>query len=190
MPFNTQLMLTYTQKSFWDIYEKSSPFGDNNYNPGLVLGKPVIRNSKLHGIVSLAAEHESNGKDGLDSRSWNYLTLSGVYFYNAFFTVQAKLWYGALGDENPDLFNYKGYGLLALNYRSFNGRWGASLVVNPCKAAVNTTLELTFKPNRNANQYLFLQWHQGYGGSLLEYNRYASMLRFGICIRPPMRNFY
>ncbi|WP_394700040.1 phospholipase A [uncultured Draconibacterium sp.] len=27
--------LTYTQKSFWDIYLNSSPFAESNYNPGL-----------------------------------------------------------------------------------------------------------------------------------------------------------
>ncbi len=190
LPFNSFLMLTYTQKSFWDIYEESSPFGDNNYNPGLLFAAPVIRHNKLRGVASLAFEHESNGKDGLDSRSWNYFTLSGVYFYNVYFWVQAKVWYGWLDGENPDLFKYKGYGLLALNYKSRNDRIGASLVINPSKAAVNTQLELTFQPNKRANQYLFVQWYQGYDESLLEYNQYTSMIRFGICIRPPMRNLY
>ncbi|MFR3215992.1 MAG: phospholipase A [Dysgonomonas mossii] len=32
LPFNTFLYLTYTQKSYWDIYDKSAPFRDNNYN--------------------------------------------------------------------------------------------------------------------------------------------------------------
>ncbi len=53
LPFNTFLMLTYTQKSFWNIYENSSPFGDNNYNPGIVLTKPIIRNNKLRGVTAL-----------------------------------------------------------------------------------------------------------------------------------------
>lgn len=190
LPFNSFLMLTYTQKSFWDIYEHSSPFSDNNYNPGLVLAKPIIRNNKLQGMALFAFEHESNGKDGLDSRSWNYLTLSGAYFYNIYFWIQAKVWYGWLDGKNPDLFSYKGYGLLALNYKSVNDRLGASLVINPCKKAVNTQLELIFMPNKNANQYLFIQWFQGYGESLLEYHRYSSMARLGICIRPAMRNLY
>lgn len=190
LPFNSFLMLTYTQKSFWDIYEKSSPFGDNNYNPGLVLAKPVIRGNKLRGMTSLAFEHESNGKDSLDSRSWNYFTLSGIYFYNKSFSVQAKVWYGWLDGENPDLFKYRGYGMVALNYRSLNDHFGVSLVLNPCEAAVNTQMEVNLRLSKKANQYLFLQWYQGYGESLLEYNKYTSMLRLGICIRPPMRNLY
>lgn len=190
LPFNSFLMLTYTQKSFWNIYEKSSPFGDNNYNPSLLLVKPVIRDNKLRGMASFALEHESNGKDSIDSRSWNYFTLSGVYFYNAYFSVQAKVWYGWLEGENPDLFKYKGYGLLALNYRNFNDKFGVSFVINPSQVAINTQMEVYFRPNKKANQYLFLQWYQGYGESLLEYKQYSSMIRLGICMRPPMRNLY
>ena len=190
MPFETQLMLIYTQKSFWDIYDESSPFADNNYNPGLLLIKPVIDKNRLLGVASFSFEHESNGRQGLESRSWNYFTLSGIYFFNAYFYAQVKLWYGWIGGENPDLFDYRGYGLVALNYRSFNDKFGVSFVINPCKETVNTQLELTFQPNKNANQYLFLQWYQGYGESLLEYNQYASMVRIGICIRPAMRNLY
>ena len=190
MPFETQLMLIYTQKSFWDIYDESSPFADNNYNPGLLLIKPVIDKNQLLGVASFSFEHESNGRQGLESRSWNYFTLSGIYFFNAYFYAQVKLWYGWIGGENPDLFDYRGYGLVALNYRSFNDKFGVSFVINPCKETVNTQLELTFQPNKNANQYLFLQWYQGYGESLLEYNQYASMVRIGICIKPAMRNLY
>lgn len=38
LPFHTYLFLTYTQKSFWDIYKKSKPFAESNYNPTLGLG--------------------------------------------------------------------------------------------------------------------------------------------------------
>lgn len=82
MPFNTQLMLIYTQKSFWNVYDESAPFADNNYNPGLLLIKPIVDNKRLKGMATLSFEHESNGKDGLESRSWNYFTLSGIYYYN------------------------------------------------------------------------------------------------------------
>lgn len=190
LPFNSFLMLSYTQKSFWNIYEESAPFGDNNYNPGLMLVNPIVRDNKLWGIGTFGFEHESNGRDSLDSRSWNYFTLSGVYFYNVCFSIQAKIWYGWIDGENRDLFEYKGYGLLALNYKSLDDKFGASIVVNPCKKAINTQLELTFQPNKRANQYLFVQWYQGYGESLLDYNQYTSMIRFGICIRPSMRNLY
>jgi phospholipase A1 len=73
-PFNSSLFFTYTHKSFWDIYKKSSPITDNNYNPGLMLTKSAIFRDRLIGIASFSFEHESNGRDSLESRSWNLLS--------------------------------------------------------------------------------------------------------------------
>jgi len=193
LPFNSLLMLTYTQKSFWNIYQKSSPFADNNYNPGLAPAKPVILHNKLEGIGILAFEHESNGiGDSLESRSWNYFVLTGTYFYNLYFTFQAKIWAGWADSENADLFNYRGYGLIAINYRSLSDRIWITAIINPRKSfeGINTQLELSLKLTPKANQYLFLQWYNGYGESLLEYNQFSSMVRIGICVKPPLRNMF
>ena len=192
LPFNSTLLLTFTQKSFWDIYEDSAPFADNNYNPGLTLVRPILRNNKLKGVATLSAEHESNGLDSIYSRRWNFITVSGTYFYNANISVQANFWAGKLGDDNKDLFRYRGHGLLAMNYRNNKDNLWCSLILNPTEKfrSVNTTCELNYKPGKKANQYLFIQWYNGYGESLLDYNQYSSMVRFGICIKPMMRNFY
>lgn len=200
LPYNTFLMLTYSQKSFWNIYAKSSPFKDNNYNPGLALIKPIIHNDMFRGMASIALEHESNGKDGLDSRGWNYVILSGVYYIDIRFSVQVKLWGGILdpgtpelvGDGNPDLYDYRGFGLINLNYRSLNNKLWISGMINPRKkfGDFNTQLELNFKLSQNSNQYLYMQWYQGYGESMLDYKQYSSMVRIGICIKSPMGNLY
>ncbi|MDR1895858.1 MAG: phospholipase A [Prevotellaceae bacterium] len=200
LPFNTILFLTYTQKSFWNIYEHSFPFKDNNYNPGLVFIKPVIHENQLRGVFNLALEHESNGKDSLESRGWNHLVLSGVYFFNPCFSVQAKLWTGFLdrgekdlnGGGNPDLYKYRGYGLVAFYFRSLDDRFLVSATINPRNkiGRFNTELELNVKLNSKANQYFFIQWYNGYGESLLEYNRYSSMLRAGIAVKPPLRSLH
>jgi phospholipase A1 len=200
LPYNTFLMLTYTQKSFWDVYVKSAPFRDSNYNPGLILVKPVIHRNYLYGIATLVFEHESNGRDSLDSRGWNYFVLSGVYFFNASFSIQTKIWAGWLdkGDDdlegggNTDLYKYRGHGLFAFNYRSLNNKFRLSAIINPRGkfGRFNTQLELNYKSNPKATQYLFIQWYNGYGDSLLDYNKYTSMIRIGFCIKPPMRNFY
>lgn len=42
LPYRIYLFLTYSQKSFWDIYRKSAPFADNNYNPSLGFGRNFI----------------------------------------------------------------------------------------------------------------------------------------------------
>ena len=193
LPRNTVLALTYTQKSFWNIYEQSSPFADNNYNPGLSLAKPVTHNGALIGFSSIAFEHESNGKDSLDNRSCNFFVLTGVYFFNDLFSTQVKIWGGLLADENKDLYSkYRGYGLMAMNYRSRNDKIWCSAVINPRDRfkSFNTQMEINYKPNNKSNQYIFLQWYNGYGESLLNYNQYTSMIRVGICMKPSSRNFF
>ncbi len=45
LPLDLFLLLTYTQKSFWDIYRSSSPFEDSDYNPGLSFSKAFIANN-------------------------------------------------------------------------------------------------------------------------------------------------
>jgi phospholipase A1 len=174
------------------------PFKDTNYNPGLAFANPVIYKNQLIGILLLALEHESNGKDGLESGGWNYITLSGVYFFNPCFSVQLKLWAGLLdpiypelgGGGNPDLYNYRGNGLIALDYRSLDDKFWVSTIINPRNkiGRFNTQLELNLQLNDKANQYLFFQWYNGYGESLLEYNQYSSMVRAGFAIKPLMRS--
>lgn len=193
LPFKTFLYLTYTQKSFWDIYGKSSPFLDNNFNPGVSLSKVVIYRNQLVGMVVLSFEHESNGRDSLASRSWNYISLSGSWFIDYRFSAQLKLWGGWVDREgNPDLLKYKGYGFVAFNYQSADERLWCSVVINPRRKFINmnTILEVNFKPSSKANEYLFLQYYNGYAENLLEYDRYVSMVRIGICIKPALRNYY
>ncbi len=191
-PFNAALFLTYTQKSFWDIYQNSAPFADNNYNPGLTLARPIVHNNQLIGAGAISIEHESNGLDSISSRSWNFINFSGVYFYNDNFSVQGKFWTGILSKDNKELFRYRGNGLIALNYRNNKDDVWVSLVLNPTGKlrGVNTTFEFNYQPGKRANQYLFLQWYNGYGESLINYNEYTSMVRIGICIKPAMRSFY
>src|SRR5436190_9697256 len=33
--------LTYSQKTFWNIFVSSSPFAESNYNPSLFMAKPL-----------------------------------------------------------------------------------------------------------------------------------------------------
>lgn len=192
LPFNSYLMLTYTQKAFWDIYENSAPFGDMNFNPGILLGKPLIFDNKLKGMAGFSFEHESNGKDTVNSRNWNCLVLSGSYYFNVYFSAQVKIWTGWAGDENKDIFKYRGYSLVALNFRDIRDRFWISAVINPRGnfRSCNTHLEFNYKISPKVNQYIFLQWYNGYGEGLYDFNKYTSMVRIGICIKPPLRNLY
>lgn len=187
LPFKTFFYLTYTQKSFWDIYAESSPFRDTNYNPGLGLGKYLMFNNKVVGAAFLQLKHESNGRDGDDSRSWNYMSLSMKYFFNARFNIAAEIWAPYVdGGNNKDLLDYKGIGYMSINYISDKSKWWLSADFNPRKGFgnINTTLTAGFRISKRSNQYLFARFYQGYGESLLDYNKYTANIRVGICIKP------
>ena len=192
LPFNTYLVLSYAQKSFWNVYDESSPFWDNNYNPAMGIRKPIFNKHCFIGVVSLMMEHESNGKDFVSSRSWNFPSLSGIFLYNRNISYQVKVWYPIIGKDNTDLVKYKGYGLLVLNYTSNNKQLKLSAIFNPTDnfSQLNTTLELNYKLSKNANQFLFLQFYSGYAEGLLNYKEYTSMIRIGICIKQDILSFY
>ena len=66
LPFNTFVFISYTQKSFWNIYKESSPFRDTNFNPGIGFGRYLISdNENYFGTIFVQIEHESNGKDSI-----------------------------------------------------------------------------------------------------------------------------
>lgn len=193
LPFKTFMYLTYTQKSFWNIYDESSPFRDTNYNPGLGLGKYLIYDNKLVGAIFAQIKHESNGRDGTFSRSWNYLSLSMKYYFNSRFNISGELWIPYVdGDHNQDLLDYRGLGYVSINYLSDKSRWWLSADINPKKGFgnFNTTLTAAFRMSQRSNQYLFARFFQGYGESLLDYNNYMMNIRIGICIKPDFYNMF
>ena len=193
LPFNTFLYLTYTQKSFWDIYAESSPFRDTNYNPGLGLGKSIIYNGKLVGGAFVQFKHESNGRDGDDSRSWNYLSLSGKYYLNPRFNVAGEFWIPYIDSKNnKNLLDYRGIGYLSVNYISNKHKWWLSAEINPRKGwgNVNTVASAGYRISEKLNQYIFARFHNGFGESLLDYDKYTMNIRVGICIKPDFFSIY
>lgn len=193
LPFSSFLYLTYTQKSFWNLYAESAPFKDNNYNPGIGIGRYIIHDNKLYGVMCLQLEHESNGKDGPASRSWNMISISAKYFINYRLSVSGKLWLPYVdGDENKDLLTYRGLGYFSVEYLSRNQRWWITAEVSPRKKVlnINTTLTAAYQISRNNNLYLYARFFEGTGESLLEFNKYTINTRFGICIKPDFSSIF
>ena len=62
MSASTTLLFTYSQKSFWNIYEQSAPFRDTNFNPGLWVVWPVVRGDGLRGVRYRERWEEKGGK--------------------------------------------------------------------------------------------------------------------------------
>lgn len=188
LPYRLYLFLTYSQKSFWDIYRKSAPFADNNYNPSLGFGRNFIGEGRIKGIGMVQFEHESNGRDSIWSRSWNRLTFTGIYLMNKNYTFQAKVWIAMqVAKENRHLTRYAGIGHLAATYASDNGRLSCSALMikrGGWNWNANWRLEVAYRLFREDNQYLFMQFCNGYGESMIAYNQFRRYLRFGFVIKP------
>ena len=194
LPWNTYLFLTYSQKCFWNVFEESMPMRDLNFNPGIGLGKLLIVKDRLIGKMMLLVEHESNGRDGEDSRSWNKISLSASIFVDPQFMVHGKVWIPIIdGQNNKDILKYSGIYQTGIQVTSKNKRFGMAITLvkrQGFNLNFNTIIQLNYKLFKKDNQYLFLQYYNGYGENLLDYNKFHSRLRAGIVIKPAFFSDY
>ncbi|MDR2385164.1 MAG: phospholipase A [Tannerella sp.] len=187
LPFNTYLFIQFTQKTIWNILEESLPMRDVNFNSGIGLGHLIIYKNRYIGKGILMLEHESNGKDGLMSRSWNKISFGASLLLTDRIEGQMKFWIPIIDSENNlDILKYNGLGHIGINYRTPDKRFCAGLLTSwrANSFSFNTQWELSFKMNNNENQYFFMQYYNGYGENLLDYNQYKSILRIGFVIKP------
>lgn len=190
LPGGTYLYLFYTQKVFWNVLENSMPMTDLNFNPGIGLAKPLFVKNRFIGKVFLLAEHESNGRDGDASRSWNKISCGANIMIDPNLVVHGKVWIPIVdGMNNKDILDYSGIYQVGLQAFSNNRRFNASVVLTKRRGwrlSYNTVVELAYRLWRRDNQFLFLQYYNGYGEGLLEYNKFHSQLRVGIVIKPKL----
>lgn len=194
LPFGTYLYLFYSQKCWWNVLEDSMPMVDLNFNPGIGLAKPLFVKNRYVGKVTLMAEHESNGRDGLASRSWNKISLAASIMIDPQVTVHGKVWIPIVdGQNNRDILDYSGIYQVGTEFTSRNRRFTASVVLvkrRGWKLNYNTIIELGYRIFRRDNQFLFLQFYNGYGECMLDYNQFRSRVRVGIVIKPRLFSEY
>lgn len=188
LPFSSYLFLFYSQKTLWNVFEESLPMRDINFNPGIGWSRMMIKHGRVAGIVTLLLEHESNGRDGLESRSWNKLGVTANYFVNPTLMVHGKAFIPIIdGEHNKDILDYSGCVQLGIQKIPLDKRWVFNLTVVKRRGwnlNFNTIAEFGLHLKEEANQYLFVQYYNGYGECLLDYNQYHSRLRVGLLIRP------
>lgn len=187
LPLNSALVLTYSQKAFWNVYEFSSPFQEINFNPGIGLAIPVFnKTGHLSDVVELKVEHESNGRDSIYSRSWNKVSLGYHTALNdrTLLSVNAWIPFGYKTD-NRDLIDYVGYAEVNLSYDIKPEKLILDLALKKgtkdWKGSART--RLFYRISSNTNQFLMLEWYNGYGESLIDFRQHENMLRFGYVIR-------
>lgn len=186
------LWAAYTNLSFWQAYNEShsSPFRDSNHEPELFLSKD--NNLKLFGFTNttnrIGVVHQSNGQGGSTSRSWNRIYLQ-MFFERDNLILVFKPWYripesskdaanGSTGDDNPDIHAYLGYGEIRAVYKwekqIFSLLWRNNLRSSNNRGAVELGWHFPLTDCING----YLQYFNGYGESLIDYN--SSVNRIGI----------
>lgn len=188
LPWNTYLFLYYTQKVFWNVLEKSLPMTDLNFNPGIGIAKPLFSNNRYIGKLSFMIEHESNGRDSIQSRSWNKVSLGVNIALDQNMIIHGKVWIPIVdGENNRDLLDYYGMYQCGVQIMTNDRRWKFSEILvkrRGWKLNYNSITEVSFRFLRNSEWSLFFQYYNGYGEGLLDYNKFKSQARLGIVFRP------
>ncbi len=187
-----RLYFGFTQTSFWNLDEDSTPFTATDYNPELFLSwhrGPRRRGGWRLLRLRYGAAHESNGRAGDESRSWNYLFIEPHFVFRRagadedLAQITVRLWpLAAESSDNPDLLDFYGYGEIAGEVQL--GRFSARLAGRVGRGSDRgaAQLDLAWKPFRKNSLHLLLQGWSGYGENLLDYNVKDSNLRLGIMI--------
>ena len=192
---NEKYYAAYTQRSFWQVYKKSSPFRETNYSPELFVTFP-LGTQKTFGPkqATLGFWHYSNGQGNIEksdnaerypelvnrSRSLNRMYAKLTFQHNAL-VWDAMVWFpfGNYDDDNPDIMDYIGYGGLRAMYFYRQHLFTAYLRGNPLTQ--KGSLELTYShPAKIRGTYFFGKLFTGYGESLIDYNRKNTKISVGV----------
>jgi phospholipase A1 len=195
LPWIDDLYLSFSQTALWDLGELSKPFKDSSYRPRLFYANYDLAryfDGNLRVGVETGVGHESNGKEGDESRSFNMLyarptlTFGDPDGLRAYFAPLVHNY--VADDDNPQIEDYRGYVDWLFGAGSKGGldfwavlRKGARSDFGSVE--LNASYPLSKLSGGDLTGWLMLQYFNGYGESLLDYNRKLdSQLRLGIAI--------
>ncbi|WP_416306336.1 phospholipase A [Neptunicella sp. SCSIO 80796] len=191
---DSALFFGFTAVSFWQVYssEVSKPFRETNYEPEIFYNWNT--SYKLLGYrfnaFQLGFNHQSNGQSELRSRSWNRLYAS-LLMSDADNFYALKLWYRIpednkldplqpTGDDNPDITDYLGHFELTYGTELGNFQMLAKLRNNLKTSHNKGSIELNLTYAISDRYDLILQYFNGYGDSLIDYNNYQQRIGLGV----------
>ncbi len=184
------LYFAYTQRSWWQAYnaDASSPFRETNYEPEAFI--EFENDWTLGGWTNifnrLAVNHQSNGRSGDLSRSWNRLILTSTFVHDDWAVSLAPYWRlpeTEGEDDNPDIEDYLGYADVTVARRLFDDH-EASLLWrgNPDSGHMGAQFDYSWPLFGKVRGHL--QFYQGYGDSLIDYDRSVRRLGLGFSLNP------
>jgi len=193
-PWLTGFHFAYTQTSLWDLESESAPFRDTSYKPEFHFLSPRIpwNIPWLDDFrIRLGYQHESNGRDGPDSRSTNFVYAKPILAFSPgepwLLEVAPKAWLYVANDDrtNDKLPDYRGYFDLELNLTRLHSvqlathlRWAQE----GGTVQVDLTYPLAHLFFGNFDLYFQAQYFNGYAETLLRFDRREQAIRLGLAM--------
>jgi len=181
----------YTNRSFWQMYnsDNSEPFRETNHEPELWA---QFRNDwQIWGLTNSVNAfgwvHQSNGRSGDFSRSWNRIYANFLFERGRWaFVIKPWVWVSKDRDksDSPDIDEYMGHGELRLAYGR-NGHVLSAMMRNQLESGFDRgAVELSWSFPVFNYPYLkgYVQYFYGYGESLIDYNNKVNRLGIGISV--------
>lgn len=181
--FKEDIGVAYSQTSWWQTSVYSTPFRESNYRPEIYMSMPFENFESLKS-TRVGFLHESNGQSGKRSRSWNRVYMSMDFSINNFIIVP-RVWF-SVGDlsDNDDIKDYIGNADVKFKY---------TLAKHHIHLMLRNNLHLD-KTNRGAAEfswffplfsdgfYGYIQYFNGYGENLMDYNKHSNKIGLGFAI--------
>lgn len=188
------IYFAFTLKSFWQIYnhELSAPFRETNYRPEFFYRLPIMNQlNDRYMSLDLGLEHESNGRSQVLSRSWNRIFVNYTYAKDNYM-IQFRPWYRipekekdqpweSQGDDNPDIHEYMGYFELLGVWEQSDYEFSV-MFRNNLKSDNKGAIELDASFPLWGRLRGLVQYFNGYGESLIDYDHKSQRIGFGILI--------
>jgi phospholipase A1 len=192
---DTPLYFGYSQIMFWNLGEDSRPFKDSTYNPEVIYTYDIKRKIFLDNIDFGIWEHNSNGKAGITSRSFerNYVRLNFAReFKDLVLKFSTKLGYiHNLDKTNEDIRNYISplelklsligvFKNWAMDRSSFDIRYfpGGDHAQNWGSGGYELSTSFRFGGFSIVPAF-YMQYFHGYAESLINYNQKVDEFRAG-----------
>jgi phospholipase A1/A2 len=183
----------YTQTSLWDLSADSKPFHDTAYRPSFFWKWERFDEQTWIDGARLGFEHESNGQAEDLSRSVNTLFVRPEWRWSVgrggTLEFTPKFYAYLSTQENPDIASYRGYVDWRVRHDA-GGQWITTALARVGTAGKGSLLVDMSRRTRDVrvgpvSGYLHLQYFNGYGESILDYNvRRPWQLRIGLAIVP------
>jgi phospholipase A1 len=179
----------YTQLSFWQAYNNraSAPFRESNYEPEAFFA--YLTPHRFLGLdnraVFVGAAHQSNGRGtGDQSRGWNRI-YAEILLNRGSFVLTLKPWWRvpdiASKDDNPDIEKYYGYGELRARWK-IRSQVASLLFRNNGRGRGSNkgAIELGWSGLLVRQLHWYIQYFNGYGESLIDYNHANQRIGAGV----------